>query len=174
MIPMYSTHTCDTHTCVTGGTRTGSGSVPPPPGRAMTASLSKDRVIVLCTTVTYDVRQRRCHCSKLTLRHGEGADLNCDCRNSVTNTAAGVFVTEVLHPRDPRGRSSLFDVAKPGELAGLAQKKVYEVLYKNAVPEGSNILVGRFVLAIKNAENDKEFNKARFVVQENNDIEKTY
>lgn len=89
-----------------------------------------------------------------------------------SNPIPGVFITEVLHPADSRGRSEFFDAAKAKELAGLAARGVYEVVCKEDVPKGANILGGRFVLAIKNADTAEEIYKARFVVQGHTDVEK--
>lgn len=83
-----------------------------------------------------------------------------------------MFVTDVLHPADPRGRSGLFDQAKAKELTGLAERGVYEVVCNEEVLEGANILGGRFGLAIKNVEIADEVYKARFVVQGHTYVEK--
>lgn len=89
-----------------------------------------------------------------------------------SNPIPGVFITEILHPADPRSRSGMFDTAKAQELAGLADRGVYEVVCKEDVPHDANVLGGRFVLAIKNALTAEEVYKARFVVQGHTDIEK--
>ena len=84
-----------------------------------------------------------------------------------------IYLTEVLSLNDPRSESSIFDAAKSKELVVLLDKGVYEVVLKDDVPKGSNILGGRFVLATKNKGTEKELYKARFVVQGNQDREKS-
>lgn len=49
---------------------------------------------------------------------------------------------------------------------------MYEIVCKEDVPPGANVLGGRFVLAIKNADTSDEVYKARFVVQGHTVIEK--
>lgn len=83
-----------------------------------------------------------------------------------------VFLTEVLHPRDSRGRSSQFEEAKLKEIEGLVKRGTYEVVLKEDVPVDANILGGRFVLSIKNKDTNEEKFKARFVVQGHTDREK--
>lgn len=68
----------------------------------------------------------------------------------------GIFVTEVLHPADSRGRRGLFDEAKAKELAGLAERGVNEIVCEEEVSADANILGGRFVLAIKNLDTKDE------------------
>lgn len=65
----------------------------------------------------------------------------------------------------------MFDMAKAKELSGLAERGVYEIVCKEDVPAGANVLGGRFVLTIKNVETAEEAYKARFVVQGHTDIE---
>ncbi len=92
--------------------------------------------------------------------------------NFVSNPPAGVFVGKVLHPADRRARSGLFDDAKAKELEGLARRGFYEVVLREDVPAGANVMGGRFVLAIKNVGTGEEVYKARFVVQGHTDAEK--
>lgn len=87
-----------------------------------------------------------------------------------SNPPPGVFVTETLHPADPRERSGMFDQAKALELAGLAERGTYEIVFKEDFPENANILGGRFVHAIKNLNTEEEVHKARFVVQGHTDL----
>lgn len=89
-----------------------------------------------------------------------------------TNPHPGILITETLHPADPRGRSGIFDEAKAKELAGLAERGFYEVVFREDVPPDANVLGDRFVLAIKNANTQEEVYKARFVVQGHTDVEK--
>lgn len=86
----------------------------------------------------------------------------------------GIFVTEVLKPGDTRSSLPQFDVARAKELEGLARRGVYEIVLKDEVPEGANILGSRFVLSIKNKDTGDEVYKARFVVQGHKDREKDF
>ena len=88
-----------------------------------------------------------------------------------SNPPPGIFITETLHPADPRGQSALFDHAKAMELEGLARSRVYEIVLKEDVPKTANVLGGRFVLTVKNSNTDDEVHKARFVVQGHTDNE---
>lgn len=83
----------------------------------------------------------------------------------LSNAPPGIFLTEVLEPGDPRQHCAKLKIAKAKELEGLARRGVFEIVFRDEVPENSNILGGRFVLAIKNKETDEEVYKARFVVQ---------
>ena len=83
-----------------------------------------------------------------------------------------IMMTEVLSPADSRGRSGDFDEAIANELRGLTERGVYEIVCKEEVPPGANILGGRFVLAIKEKGTEDEKYKAHFVVQGHTDTEK--
>lgn len=80
-------------------------------------------------------------------------------------------MTETLHPSDPKGRSALFDHAKAAELAGLAKRGLYELVLKEDIPLGANILGSRFGLTIRNAGTSEETYKHILVVQSHTDIE---
>lgn len=73
-----------------------------------------------------------------------------------SNLIPGVFIADVLHTADSRRRSGFFDAAKAKELAGLADRGVFGVVCKEDVPKSANILGGRFVLAIKNADTEEQ------------------
>ncbi len=64
--------------------------------------------------------------------------------------APEVYLTEVLHPLDPRCDSPEAIEAKRKEMQGLFDKGAYEIVIAEDVPDGANILGGRFVLTIKN------------------------
>ena len=91
-----------------------------------------------------------------------------------SNPPPGIFVTEVLDMNDPRKDDPRFEEARAIELAGLAEKGAFELVIKEDIAEGSNVLGGRFVLSIKNMNTDKEIYKARFVVQGHKDLDKNY
>lgn len=84
----------------------------------------------------------------------------------------GILLTEVLHPADPRSKGEHFDEARAKEVCGLLKRKAFKVVCKDEVANDANILGGRFVLAIKNAETEEPLFKARFVVQGHTDAEK--
>lgn len=83
-----------------------------------------------------------------------------------------ILLTEVLAPNDPRSDSPQVLRAKEKEIAGLIDKGTFEVVVREEVPDGANILGGRMVLSIKNKGSDEEVFKARFVVQGHRDKEK--
>ena len=55
---------------------------------------------------------------------------------------------------------------------GLVKRGTWTVVSRKVVPKGSNILNGRFLLAVKNKGTEDEAYKARFVVQGHRDREK--
>ncbi len=57
-------------------------------------------------------------------------------------------------------------------MQGLFDKGAYEIVIAEDVPDGGNILGGRFVLTIKNKNTGEMYYKARYVVQCHNDREK--
>ena len=84
------------------------------------------------------------------------------------------FLTETLHPMDPRSDKPEFIEAKKREVKGLIDRGKWKVVLKEEVPKYSNILNGRFVLTIKNANTDHEIYKARYVVQGHRDKDKDF
>ena len=85
----------------------------------------------------------------------------------------GTFITEVLHPSDPRNDSSEASTAKRKEIESLVKRETWKVVIREEVPKGSNIINGRFVMAIKDTETNKPYFKARFVAQGHRDKEKS-
>ena len=79
-------------------------------------------------------------------------------------------VYSIIIIKDPNDRR--FDAAKKNEINGLLNRGAFELVHKSLVPKGANILRGRFVLAIKEPDTDKETLKARFVIQGHRDREK--
>lgn len=82
-----------------------------------------------------------------------------------------VHLSETLHPRDPRAYSQQFITAKKKEIQGLIDRGTWKVVLKEEVPKDANVLSGRFVLTIKNANTEEEVYKARYVVQVHRDKE---
>jgi hypothetical protein len=89
----------------------------------------------------------------------------------VTPPVNNTYLTEVIHPGDPR--ACMFSDAKQKGIRGLLDRGTFEIVYKNSVPKKANVLGGRFVLALKDEGTPKEVWKARFVVQGYRDEMKT-
>ena len=87
-------------------------------------------------------------------------------------TDAGVHVTEVLKPNDPRCHELRFDEAKRKELQGLLEKGTFRIVLRDEDPN-VHVMKGRFVLALKHVGTEQEVAKARFVVQGFSDPRKT-
>lgn len=83
-----------------------------------------------------------------------------------------IHITEVLKPRDPRCSSPEATKAKQKEIAELIKRGTWKIVLMEDIPKNSNVMNGRFVMAIKDIETDKPFYKARFVVQGHRDREK--
>ena len=82
------------------------------------------------------------------------------------------FLTDTLHPSDPRCKFPEFAEASRKEIKGLVDRGTWKIALKKNFPKGANILSGRYVLVIKNVETDKPVLKARFVVQDHKDKDK--
>lgn len=54
----------------------------------------------------------------------------------------------------------------------MIDRGLFEVVCKEAVPEGANVMGGRFVLSTKNPGRKEELYKAPFIVKGHTDIEK--
>lgn len=73
-----------------------------------------------------------------------------------------LYYTKFLSPSDPRRNT--FDDAKQKEIEGFIDW-IRKVVCKDEIPDDANILGGKFVLATKDADTEKETREARFVVQ---------
>jgi hypothetical protein len=82
-----------------------------------------------------------------------------------------VHLTEIIRKGDVREK--LFDDAKKKEIAGLIRRGTWKIVLREELEPGENIMTGRFVLSIKNANTQEEMLKARFVCQEYRDRAKT-
>ena len=87
---------------------------------------------------------------------------------SLSNT----FLSDNLHPSDPRCKWPEFAEASRKEIKGLVDRGTWKIVLKQDVPKGANILSGRYVLVIKNVVTDKPVFKARLVVQGHKDKDK--
>jgi Reverse transcriptase (RNA-dependent DNA polymerase) len=75
---------------------------------------------------------------------------------------------------DPRASSPEFTAAKKKEIAGLIEKGTWRVVVRSELPDGANVMGGRFVLTVKDAGTEREVHKARYVVQGFRDKEKNF
>ncbi len=64
-----------------------------------------------------------------------------------------VNITSVLHPADPRCRSSMFQKAKLEEFEGLERRGVWVPVQESNVPPDANIIGSRFVCTLKKCRN---------------------
>jgi hypothetical protein len=60
-----------------------------------------------------------------------------------------VMITEVLAQNDPKKLYEAFIEAKRSELEGLRKNRTWEEIWTHEMPSNSNVMHGRFVLAIK-------------------------
>lgn len=81
-------------------------------------------------------------------------------------------MTEVLTLAEPRERQDGFGDAIAQKFQGLAERGVYEIVCRQDVPDGANVLGGRFVVEIKDKGTKEEQYKLRFVVQKHTSTEK--
>lgn len=81
----------------------------------------------------------------------------------------GVFLTEILHPKDPRFRSPEADEAKRKEIENLVERGTWDFVFEEEVPRDANVLTGMFLIKIKDTETNKPVFKARFVIHGNRD-----
>eukprot|EP00171_Calliarthron_tuberculosum_P016379 IDg16379t1 len=86
---------------------------------------------------------------------------------------AEVYVTEVIKKGDPRATSPEMRAAISKEIQGLINRGVFKIVLKQEISEDSNLMGGRFVLAIKDVGTDTERYKARFIILGHRDKDKT-
>jgi hypothetical protein len=87
------------------------------------------------------------------------------------DTVSKSYISEIIKDGDPR--IPMFAEAKTKEIQGLLDRGTFEIVEKGMIPDGANILGGRFVLALKDEGTEQEIWKARFVVQGYRDKMKT-
>ena len=90
--------------------------------------------------------------------------------SSYQSESSKIFFTEIINKGDPREK--LFEDAKRKEIEELINRGTFKIVLQEDLPENANIIPSRFVLAIKNGENNKEVHKARFVLGGHRDKEK--
>lgn len=89
-----------------------------------------------------------------------------------TNKDPKILITEILHPRDPRVKSSEATAAKKKEIESLIKRGTWTVVVEEDIPDDANIMTGHFVITIKNVETNEPIFKARYVIHGNQDDEK--
>jgi Reverse transcriptase (RNA-dependent DNA polymerase) len=77
-----------------------------------------------------------------------------------------------MQDRDPRARAPRMVEAKRKEIRGLSAWETLKIDSKREIPQGANVLKGRYVPLIKDIGILNETWKARFVIQGHRDIEK--
>ena len=92
--------------------------------------------------------------------------------NSIDGDGYTVNITEIIEAKDPRARDPRMQDAKLKEIQGLIQRGTFKVILRREIPNGANILRGRYILSIKDFGTDREIWKARYVIQGHRDIEK--
>ena len=102
----------------------------------------------------------------------EGSDEDAAC-NSVASEWQ-IYLTETLHPGDPRCYSKMFVEAKKKEVHGLEKRGTWRIANCNSLPVNANVLGGKFVLTLKNANTLHEEAKDRYVAQGHRDVEKHF
>ena len=75
-----------------------------------------------------------------------------------------VFMAEVINENDPRSSFPQMTEAKRQEIRGLLERGAFKVILREEIPPDANVLPGRFVLAIKSADNGQAKWKARYVI----------
>ena len=73
--------------------------------------------------------------------------------HSLTTDEVNTLHTTVLKMTDPRCNTPEMQAAKKAEIEGLLRRGTFRVISVEAIPPGANVLLGRFVLAIKSDPN---------------------
>lgn len=81
------------------------------------------------------------------------------------NLPPNVLLMEVLKSNDRRGTSGEFDMTISDEIVGLLKRRAFRVVVRQEVDCTGDVLGGRFFLAIKNKDTDKEMFQAPYYVQ---------
>ena len=76
-----------------------------------------------------------------------------------------VHTTEVIMEGDPIHKKRKMEDAILKEIEGRLKRGIFKIVVRKEIPHDSNILGGRFFLAIKNPNIDEEIYEAQFVVQ---------
>ena len=90
------------------------------------------------------------------------------------NGHSNIHLTQDIPSRDSRASSNAAIEAKRKEIAGLISRNTWKIVCETDLPRDANVLGGRFILTLKEAGTEKEFYKARYVVQGHRDKEKAF
>ena len=85
-----------------------------------------------------------------------------------------VHITEIIVTGDPRYENSKMKDAIPKEIERLLKRGTFKIVVREKILHNSNILIGRFILAIKNPNTCEEIYKALFEVQVYFDRDKAF
>lgn len=89
-----------------------------------------------------------------------------------TDVGTNSYPTEVVLKSDPRSKNRELSEIIKEEVRGLSDRGTFKVTLHEEVPTDSNVLPGRFVLAIKSTEDGEVKYKARFVTDGHRDKQK--
>lgn len=84
------------------------------------------------------------------------------------------YLTMIVPEGDPRIQTARFQAAALKEANGLQDRGTFKRVKKKDLPEGANVIGGRFVYTLKNYSTPEEFTKARFVAQGHRDRAKEF
>ena len=106
-----------------------------------------------------------------TVAHCFTSDLEESFRNFNTQGEDDfeMYMTEILHPSDPRASSPMMTVAKKAEIQSLLERRTFNVIPKEDLPPDGNIIPGRFVLAVMSTEDGNIEYKARYMIGSHHD-----
>jgi hypothetical protein len=58
-------------------------------------------------------------------------------------------ITEIIDKKDPRAHDPRMEAAKRKKIQGLLKRGTFKYILKREIPDGANVLGGRYVLSIK-------------------------
>lgn len=97
------------------------------------------------------------------IAHSHILDL-AKCAGRFATLLEDTFATEVLDRGDPRANSPKMVEAKRAEIPNLLKRGTFKIVLKEGVPQDTNVLPGRFVLAVKSTEDGQQKYKAGYVI----------
>lgn len=75
-----------------------------------------------------------------------------------------INLTEIISRNDHRSSSPGMLAAMPAEIKSLLERGAFKIILKEDVPSDGNVLLGRFVLAVKYTEDGRIKFRARYVI----------
>jgi Reverse transcriptase (RNA-dependent DNA polymerase) len=91
---------------------------------------------------------------------------------NISKNSYSTNITEIIDKKDPRTHDPRMEAAKRKEIQGLLKRGTFKVILKSEIPDGANVLGGRYVLSIKDTGTNREVWKSRYVIQGHRDQEK--